>query len=182
MKTLTLFATLFVFPCLVLAQPVREVSNLGIQEDRSFWQLGMGVLDQSLPVGSKTLPRFNFAYDHVNESVVQLFEVKLALSSDNHVVDLGYAIGFGPRKGWIHFGFDFNLGYAHYYEARYIHGLHYSVGPIVNFGIPWWPRWRNFRFHVATGWAGIAASNGNFPGNRALGGSFFEACVALSIK
>jgi hypothetical protein len=154
--------------------------NLGIQEDRHFWHVGAGVLHQPLPSGTKSLPRFDFGLLHVNESVAQLFQEKLGLSSDSQVADISYAIGFGRRMGTWHIGFGFDLGYAHFYEQQHIHGLHYAMGPLLNVGFPYW--WSSLRFHLAGGWAGIAVSNVEFPGARALGGAFGEAGVGLSLE
>ena len=159
--------------------PDGRVPNLGIQEERPFWQLGIGVLSQPLPTGTANMPRFNFGYIWVNESVIQTFEVKLALTTDHHVADLGYGIGFGQRWGYWHLGPQVNLGYGHFFEKSHIHALHYAFGFMGNFGLPFWLP--NLRFHLAGGWAGIAVSNAEFSGNRALGGGFFEVGVGLSI-
>ena len=158
----------------------KVVPNLGIQERRPFWQLGLGFLSQPLPTDSVTLPRVNFGYVWVNESVVQTFELKVALLTDHHVADLGYGIGFGQRRGYWHVGPLVNLGYGHFYQNFHIHSLHYAFGFMANFGLPFWLP--SLRFHLAGGSAGIAASNANFTDNRALRGGFFEIGVGLSIN
>ncbi len=164
------------------------VPNFGIQERRPFIQFSMGLLYQSLPNDSVTLPRFNFAYVYVNKNFMQIYEVKVALSKDDHVLDFGYGIGIGQYAGWWHIGLNTNIGYGHFYEAGHIHSLHYAIGPFFSFGIP--PGedkaslrnlMQDWRFHISANWAGVAVSNGNYSGTRNLGGFSLELGVAFAM-
>lgn len=194
MRTLIviLIVTLFSTPAIAKKKtfnddffPARP-SSLGIQEDLTYWPVAIGVLYMPLPTNedSVALPSFSFGWMHVDESFMHSFEGKVGLSSVSQVADFSYTFGFGQRKGLWHVGMQARLGYAHLYDSAqdHLHGLHYSLGPCVNFSLPWFLRPEKWRFYIATGWAGIAVSNGDYKDNRQLKAWFLDFGVAFSIK
>ena len=165
-----------------------QTPHLDIQEDRPFWTASAGMISQPLPNDSADLANFNFGYMYVDEGVLQVARLGLGLSSSHQIIAPGYAIAFGPKRGYWHIGMQVHLGYAHLYDKQsgYIHGLYYQIGPIFDFTIPWWSgTWwpgTSLRFHASAGWSALPFSNGNFEGTRNFEGWSFQLGASFSIE
>ncbi|MCK5603232.1 hypothetical protein KAR91_15220 [Candidatus Pacearchaeota archaeon] len=159
--------------------------HLGIQERGRFLSVSLGLMGQSRPSDDSALfPNFNLGYHRVDEAIAQVMEFHLGITESTHLIEGVYGIAFGPRKGLWHVGLTLGLGYFHTYdsvEEKHIHGLHYRVGPIFNFTLPWWLKPESARFQVGFGWAGLPMNNVDYGGTAQLGGWYFELGTAFSV-
>ncbi len=150
-----------------------------IVEDRPYWSMSAGYLNLPLPKDNAHMGKISMSYLHVDESLLQAFQLELGLHAKHQVVSFNYGFGVGPRAGYFHIGLLVGLGYAHLYEDEHIHGLYYRVSPMVDFMLPWWLS-SSWRFFFSAGWTGVAVSNGDYDKVRNLGGASVELGVAFS--